>query len=186
MLWQDHNRGPAMSQRKFDACLQEVDNRGTPPEAFLNALVDWAREAPDEIFTPNPRHDIYSNIVGELGPWQGTLHRKAAMLEALRVLAGFESSWDWNADVDTTNPDSNTTCTAEAGIFQCSGDSMAFDGSLRNLLVKACGKSDCGAFRSETKKIWVPASDCPPKSVRMSAANSCATFRAPASSTVAR
>lgn len=141
-----------MSQRKFDACLQKVYDRGTPPEAFLNALVDWAREAPDEIFTPNTKHDIYSNIVGELGPWQGTLHRKAAMLEALRVLGGFESSWDWNADVDTTNPDSNTTCTAEAGIFQCSGDSMAFDGSLRNLLVKACGKSDCGAFRSETKK----------------------------------
>jgi hypothetical protein len=30
------------------------------------------------------------------------------MLEVTRVLAGFESSWHWNAGVDTNNPTSIT------------------------------------------------------------------------------
>ena len=73
------------------------------------------------------------------------------MLEVLRVLGGFESSWDWDADVDVTNPNSNTPCTAEAGIFQCSGDSMDIDESLRQLVVNTLGNTDCSNFRSETK-----------------------------------
>jgi hypothetical protein len=138
--------------RKFKACLQKVHNRGTPPESFLNELVDWARLAPDEIFTPNNKQDIYSSIAGELGPWKGTVHRKAAMLEVLRVLGGFESSWNWNAAVDTTNPNSNKPCTEEAGIFQCSGDSMSYDPVLKNMLLTAKGKNDCDTFRAEVKK----------------------------------
>ena len=137
--------------RTFVACKSVVHNRGTPPDSFLNELIDWAIAAPDEIFTRNTNHDIYSNIVGDLGPWTGLLHRKAAMLEVLRVLGGFESSWDWTAGVDTTNPNSNTPCTEEAGIFQCSGNSMSFDSSLKQLLVQATGVSDCDTFRSETK-----------------------------------
>jgi hypothetical protein len=120
--------------RKFIACKQQVFNRGVPPDSFLNELIDWAKQAPDEIFTPNDKHDIYSNVKPELGPWQGVLHRKAVMLEVLRVLGGFESSWNWNEGRDTTNPDSNTPCSEEAGIFQCSGDSMDFDPSLKKLL----------------------------------------------------
>ncbi|MEP0915028.1 hypothetical protein NDI45_29600 [Leptolyngbya sp. GB1-A1] len=73
------------------------------------------------------------------------------MLEVLRVLAGFESSWDWNAGRDTTNPNSNTACTEEAGIFQCSGDSMNFDRSLRNLLRLVAGNTECNTFRSVFK-----------------------------------
>jgi hypothetical protein len=50
-----------------------------------------------------------------------------------------------------TNPNSNTSCTEEAGILQCSGDSMNFDPSLKNLLKSVSGKSDCDTFRKVTK-----------------------------------
>ena len=137
--------------RNFVACRKKVHDRGKPPIAFLDELVDWAKGAPDEIFKPNQVQDIYSNVVGDLGPWTGLTHRKAAMLEVLRVLGGFESSWKWTEGVDTTNPNSNTSCTEEAGIFQCSGNSMNFDSSLKTLLLNATGKTDCETFKTETK-----------------------------------
>lgn len=137
--------------RTFLACKSAVHNRGIPPDSFLNELIDWAIVAPDEIFARNDKHDIYFNIVCDLGPWNSLRHRKAAMLEVLRVLGGFESSWNWTEGVDTTNPNSNTPCTEEAGIFQCSGDSMSFDSSLKQLLIQATAASDCDTFRVETK-----------------------------------
>lgn len=137
--------------RKFVACKHKVKNRGVPPDDFLDALIDWGRDAPDDIFEKNQNHDIYSNVVAELGPWKSLLHRKAVMLEVLRVLGGFESSWDWNESVDENNPSSNTPCTEEAGIFQCSGNSMSFDSSLKNLLHQVSGKTDCDTFRATTK-----------------------------------
>ena len=97
--------------RQFTECKIKVLNRGIPPDAFLNELVDWGRIAPDEVFAQNEHLDIYSNVVGELGPWVRPLQRKAAMLEVLRLLGGFESSWKRQAGVDTTNPDSKTPCT---------------------------------------------------------------------------
>jgi hypothetical protein len=90
-------------------------------------------------------------VKDELGPWANDLERRAAMLEALRVLAGFESSWKWDADVDTTNPDSITACTMEAGILQCSGDSMNFDSSLKALARSVAGTTDCHVFRTTIK-----------------------------------
>jgi hypothetical protein len=137
--------------RKFKHCKEKVFNRGTPPDSFLNELIDWAKEAPDEIFTRNDKHDIYSNVLSELGPCNSLLHRKAVMLEVLRVLGGFESSWNWNEGRDITNPSSNTPCTEEAGIFQCSGDSMNFDSSLKKLLKDITGKTDCGTFITVSK-----------------------------------
>jgi hypothetical protein len=137
--------------RNFIACKHKVFNRGKPPDAFLNELVDWAKDAPDEIFLPNQIHDIYSNVKDELGPWNGLTHRKAAMLEVLRVLGGFESSWKWNEGVDVTNPLSNTPCSEEAGIFQCSGNSMDRDATLKALLLKETGRTDCETFKMETK-----------------------------------
>lgn len=57
-------------------CAQrKVDNRGKPPNSFLNELIDWAREAPDEISVNT--HDVYSNVSSELGPFSDVLHRKA-------------------------------------------------------------------------------------------------------------
>lgn len=137
--------------RNFVACRHKVLNRGQPPVAFLDQLVDWGVAAPNEIFTPNDKPDIYSVVKDELGPWANDLERRAAMLEVLRVLAGFESSWDWNAGRDVTNPNSNTSCTEEAGILQCSGNSMSFDHSLKELLRVVSGATDCDTFRATTK-----------------------------------
>jgi hypothetical protein len=137
--------------RQYVACKQKVLNRGTPPVSFLNALLDWAEQAPDEIFAENDNYDIYSSVAPDLGPWSGLLHRKAVMLEVLRVLAGFESSWNWNEGIDTNNPGSKTPCTGEAGIFQCSGDSMGYDSSLKRLMREVSGKTDCTTFRMVSK-----------------------------------
>lgn len=137
--------------RHFVACKQEVYNRGVPPDSFLNELIDWSKSAPESIFEKNTRIDIYSNVSSELGPWQDLFHRKAVMLEVLRVLGGFESSWNWNAGVDGTNPNSNTPCTEEAGLFQCSGNSMSFSAELMHLLEEAAGNNSCESFIFTTK-----------------------------------
>ncbi|MCF4966904.1 hypothetical protein [Nostoc sp. CMAA1605] len=137
--------------RKFIECKATVYNRGLPPDSFLNELIDWARQAPDEIFQENNNNDIYVSVAPELDPWNGLLHRKAVMLEVLRVLGGFESSWNWKEGRDSTNPNSNTPCTEEAGIFQCSGDSMGFDPSLKKLLKDVSGKTDCETFIKVSK-----------------------------------
>ena len=138
-------------RRNFAACKAKVFNRGVPPDSFLDELIDWAKQAPDEIFQRNDNYDIYSSVASELGPYTGLAHRKAVMLEVLRVLGGLESSWNWKEGVDTNNPNSNTPCSEEAGIFQCSGDAMAFDGSLKGLLRHVSGKTDCATFIKTSK-----------------------------------
>ena len=140
-------------EREFVACKKKVFNRGKPPDEFLNELIDWAKQAPDEIFERNNIHDVYSNVRSELGPFVDLAHRKAVMLEVLRVLGGFESSWDFNEGRDITNPTSNTPCTEEAGIFQCSGNAMEIDQSLEDLLRNtAGGATDCETFILVTKQ----------------------------------
>lgn len=130
-----------------DKCLlSPVKGRGKPPASFLSTLIAWAKQADDAIFAPNSTpHDVMNVLVGVLGPWDGVadsperlLHRKAAMCELLRCLAGFESSWDWIEGVDTTNKRSQAKLECqETGIFQCSYDSLALDksGTLKAFLV---------------------------------------------------
>jgi hypothetical protein len=136
----------------FHATKQKVLNRGVPPDSFLDELVAWGRTAPDEIFAPNPHADIYSNVVGVLGPWQGLPHRRAAMLEVMRVLAGFESSWDWNAGVDTTNPTSTTPDTIETGAWQVSANSMGFGQELKELVLNKVGSLEGDDFQQVMKQ----------------------------------
>ncbi|MBL6458697.1 hypothetical protein JMJ55_25505 [Belnapia sp. T6] len=131
----------------FRASKQKVLNRGVPPDSFLNELATWGKMAPDDIFAPNPHTDIYSNIVEVLGPWQDLKHRRAVLLEVMRVLAGFESSWDWNAGVDITNPTSTTPDTIEAGAWQVSANSMAFGPELKALVLNKVGSLK-GCFES--------------------------------------
>ncbi|MFJ3153079.1 hypothetical protein ACIPIX_02910 [Pseudomonas protegens] len=138
-----------MSQ--YVATKQEVKDRGAPPDSFLDQLVAWGKNADPAIFAPNERNDIYSKSYAALGPWTSPLHRKAVMLEVLRVLAGFESSWNWNEGIDTTNEESATPCTEEAGILQCSGNSMHFDPSLRDLLLSVAGDDSCRTFITTSK-----------------------------------
>ena len=136
---------------QFVACRQKVHNRGVAPISFLTELIEWGRTADAGIFQRNEIFDIYSSVVHQLGPWRGDLHRRAAMLEVLRVLAGFESSWSWQAGRDMKNPNSNTPCTEEAGIFQCSGDSMGYGPSLKRLLISCGGDGTCASFIAVSK-----------------------------------
>jgi hypothetical protein len=121
----------------FIATKAKVANRGVPPDAFLSELVAWGKSAPDEIFVArkdDPHEtDVFTQIKPLLGPWESIVHRKAAMLEVLRVLAGFESSWRWDCGRDTTNSTSVTPTTIEAGAWQVSGNSRAFGQDLRDL-----------------------------------------------------
>jgi len=135
----------------YKATKHRVSNRGIPPDAFLDELVRWGKSAPEEIFVPSGAHDVYSNVVGVLGPWQGTGHRRAVMLEVMRVLAGFESSWRWNEGRDISNPASVTATTIEAGAWQVSANSMGFGPELRNLVQARVGSLDGNAFQRAMK-----------------------------------
>ncbi|MDT4969665.1 MAG: hypothetical protein QOJ64_4402 [Acidobacteriota bacterium] len=136
----------------YIATKQKVANRGVPSDDFLDQLVAWGKQAPEEIFAPNPHNDIYSSVKSRLGPWQGIPHRRAVMLEVMRVLAGFESSWDWNEGVDTHNPTSVTPETIEAGAWQVSANSMTFGQELKNLVLAKVGTLDGNAFQQAMKE----------------------------------
>ena len=97
---------------KFVKTLAKVFNRGNPPLEFLQELVAWGKTAPDTIFADQPgkEKDVYASVTEELGPFGDITHRKACMLEVMRVLAGFESSWKWNegSDKGKVKEDSST------------------------------------------------------------------------------
>lgn len=133
------------------AVKTEVHNRGSAPDSFLAEMVAWAKTAPDEIFAVNASTtDIYNKVKAELGPWRSLLHRKAVMLEVMRVLAGFESSWRWNEGVDVSRAGSDTAENSEAGAWQVSWDARRLHPSLRDLLaLKRIG--DGKKFQREMK-----------------------------------
>lgn len=118
----------------FSATKSRVSNRGNPPDSFLTELVRWGRTAASEIFEPNLRADIYTSVQDTLDTTSDPINRRAVMLEVLRVLGGFESSWDWNCGRDSTNPNVDEPENEEAGIFQTSYDSIGFDGSLEECM----------------------------------------------------
>ena len=136
----------------YHATKQRVHNRGIPPDHFLDQLVAWGKIAPDEIFVPNSAKDVYWSIFGTLGPWQGLSHRRAVMLEVLRVLAGFESSWHWSEGRDTTNKTSVTPTTIEAGAWQVSANSMGFGPELKALVMAKAGALDGNTFQRAMKQ----------------------------------
>src|ERR1700739_2359948 len=98
-----------MSQRIYNACHRAVSSQHeSPPNSFLDQLIDAIDPLPDEVFAQNDRRDIYSVMEGALGPWTTLLHRKAVMCEVLRVQAAFESDWKGNEGVDVNNHHSMT------------------------------------------------------------------------------
>jgi hypothetical protein len=131
---------------------QEVLDRGFPADGFLDELVAWGKQTPDEIFAQNTFSDIYSSVKDRLGPWKDIKHRRAVMLEVMRVLAGFESSWDWNEDVDTHNPTSVTPETMESGAWQVSANSMDLGQELKDLVLAQVGTLDANSFRKAMKE----------------------------------
>ena len=90
------------------------------------------------------------------------------MLEVLRVMAGFESSWNWNAGRDITNRSSNQPCTEEAEIIPVSGNSMSFDVSLKNMQATQ-GDTDCTRFLVPPQR--------PTTRSRLSIAHACCDLR---------
>ena len=136
----------------YKATKQHVFNRGVAPDEFLDELVAWGKEAVDEIFAPNDASDIYSSVFNVLGPWDSEEHRRAVMLEVMRVLAGFESSWDWTEGRDTNNPSSFTAMTTEAGAWQVSANSMNFGADLKKLVRRKVASLDGNAFQRAMKQ----------------------------------
>lgn len=150
------------------AIKAEVHNRGSAPDSFLDELVSWGRSAPAEIFAPNRVPvDAYTVIKSSLATpifpfekdcgifnWDSALHRRAAMLELMRVHAGLESSWNWKEGVDRTNESSMRSKTGqETGIFQVSFDSTWLDSiegqDIMGVFVKNNG--------IETPSLFIPA-----------------------------
>lgn len=119
---------------KFIQTKDKVLNRGVAPDSFLTEMVEWARTAPDEIFASNLLNDVYVKVKPELGPYESLIHRKAVMLEVMRVLAGFESSWDWNEGVDVSRAGADTAENSEAGAWQVSYDARRLAPELAQLL----------------------------------------------------
>jgi hypothetical protein len=142
-----------MSARVYNACHQAVgDLHGCPPNSFLDQIIDTINQIDDEVFAPNDRYDIYSVMLGSLGPYGDITHRRAVMCEVLRVQAGFESDWNWDEGVDVTNPNSVAHKKGqETGAFQVSFDSTEFDQSLLDCLSRYTGKTDVDTFISSMK-----------------------------------
>lgn len=147
----------------FSATKKSVRGRGVPPEQFLNELLAWGRTAPEEIFAPNnDKEDVYNRLWSIFGPWESSTHRRAAMLELLRCLAGFESSWNWNEGVDRSNATSMQNILGqETGIFQVSFDSLQLDDQkntgddLHQCVMKFCGALDVHKFITTMKQNHV-------------------------------
>jgi len=136
--------------RQYNACLSKV--RGSsPPVSFLDELVDWGIAAPDALFAPNATTDIYSSVMPQLGPYGLPVHRKAVMLEVLRVLAGHESTWNWNEGVHASKSARKTSHNEETGAFQVSADSMDLDKSLKDFVQATIGATDDATFIARTK-----------------------------------
>ncbi len=55
--------------RQYKACLTKVLIGSTPPVSFLDELVDWGSNAPDEIFGPNSI-SLYSSVGAQFGPYE--------------------------------------------------------------------------------------------------------------------
>jgi N-acetylmuramoyl-L-alanine amidase len=128
----------------FPALNAAVYNRGPAPIEFLDTLVSTVRNLPDEVFSESYRSKTEPDVFEFLGYDSTVLvpnltMRKAFMCEVLRVLGGFESSWNWTEGRDTANADSDTWPEFEAGIFQCSANSMNFDPSLKECLDRHFG-----------------------------------------------
>lgn len=130
----------------YQEMKRRVANRGIPPDSFLDELIDWVLSEPIELFAANALRDVYSTTLPALGPWRSNEHRRAVMVEILRVLAGFESSWRWTVGRDVTNPNVDHPLNEETGPFQVSADSMAFGKSLRAYVVAELGDASPAAF----------------------------------------
>ncbi|MET3134364.1 hypothetical protein AAKU55_004660 [Oxalobacteraceae bacterium GrIS 1.11] len=143
-----------MSIRTYIACHQAVSaQHRNAPNSFLDQLIDTINGLPDAAFEANNLHDIYSVMLGALGPYTGILHRKAVMCEVLRVQAAFESDWHWERGVDPCNASSMAHKEGEeTGAFQVSWDSMPNDPSLPACVDRYAHAHDVDTFIKAMKE----------------------------------
>jgi hypothetical protein len=73
------------------------------------------------------------------------------MLEVMRVLAGFESSWKWNEGIDATRVAADTSQNSETGAWQVSADSVAFGQDLKDLVMREVGTLNGIEFQKAMK-----------------------------------
>jgi hypothetical protein len=137
----------------YIATKQHVAASGVPPNDFLDQLVAWGKQSSDEIFAYNAFSDIYSSVINTLGPWQGIAHRRAVMLEVMRVLAGFESSWNFGKGEDaTTYITPATPNDIRAGAWQVNANALNFGEELVNLVLANVGTVDGNDFQRVMKE----------------------------------
>jgi hypothetical protein len=126
-------------------CLAPVPPHGenapdAPSVAFLEQILSTISSLPDSVFAENPYNDIYGVLENKLGPFSSIPYRKAAMCEALRVDAGYESNNSFTEGADASagpeKPDEQ-----ETGAWQVSANSMALDptGSLKARVLEMQG-----------------------------------------------
>jgi hypothetical protein len=150
----------------YRATKHPVFNRGIAPDSFLDELLAWGKSAPNDIFAPNHNQDVYSSVVRVLGPYDGVGYRRdvfgyrrAVMLEVMRVLAGFESSWNWNqgSDQDADHKAARQhrvrrPAELEAGAWQVSADSIGHGPELQTLVLRKVGSVEAAAFQRAMKQ----------------------------------
>lgn len=138
----------------FIATKHKVSDQGVPPDRFLTDIITWAKEAPLEVYAPRKddlgEEDIFTAVHPYLGPWTSLQHRLAVLLEIFRVLAAFESSWNYLEGRDISNDEEVDAETISAGIFQVSYNSRSYGADLRKMLV-AAGIHDGDTFQKVMK-----------------------------------
>ena len=116
----------------FSHCLKAFNNnehkRRAPPQAFLNDLLAYIRQAPEFLYARNsePR-DAFSHLASYLGITSSSSlkYRQAALFELMRVSAAMESSFNWQQGRDKS-ASNYTYYTMESGIFQTSPNSHIY------------------------------------------------------------
>lgn len=144
---------------KFNATKTRVahgrGNSDIPPDSFLAELVSCFRGLPETIFDTNQSpHDVFTSVFRALGPWEGMsgsaewfTHRKAAMMEVMRVLGAFESAWNWMEGKDMASHSENDAETMSAGLWQISYNSRGFGDDLTRMIA-------VGNVRNGTEFQW--------------------------------
>jgi hypothetical protein len=143
----------------YSATKQQVSNRGIAPDGFLDELVAWGRDADSSLFVEYSNDDdVWTKVRRVLGPYEDLRHRRAVMLEVMRVLAGYESSWNWNqgtdAHADKVARDAGNPRRPEqieAGAFQVSADSMNLGIELKIMVLTEVGSTGAREFQRAMK-----------------------------------
>lgn len=140
------------------SCYRSIPNQGKIKPEVLNNIIDFVRSAPDEVFEKNNEQDLYWLLSKSMGPITTLKQRRAVMADTQIVLGALESSWRYGIGIDPATSTSKPCDEWEAGMFQCSSNTLANfgKGKLTALFKAACGNymslGTCKAFQKCTKE----------------------------------